>query len=98
MVHVSSKSANTSAVAPDRELDIWLLLLCHVVFQEILNLCVVLDRFSRRFWLCNKSHLILFLLCCEDEAFLLYPVISLVLSILDGFSKPWAKRRCDRND
>lgn len=39
-----------------------------------------------------------FLLCCDDGAFLLYSVILLVLSILDAFSKPWAKRHYDRND
>lgn len=29
--------------------------------------------------------------------FLLYPIILLELSVLDGFSKPWAKRHCVRN-
>lgn len=58
---------------------------------------MVLGRSSRRFWLCNESHPILFLHCCSDETFL-YPIILLVHSILDGFTKPWAKRHCDKND
>lgn len=36
----------------------------HLIFWEHLNPWVVLGRFSRRFWLCNKSHPILFLHCC----------------------------------
>lgn len=36
----------------------------HLIFWEHLNPRVVLGRFSRRFWLCNKSHLKLFLHCC----------------------------------
>lgn len=69
--HPSSRGkASTWAVSqPDPQL--WLgvrklasLPVWHLIFQEHLNPWVLLGRFSRRFWLCNKSHLILFLHCC----------------------------------